>query len=108
MNLKNVKSLSLTTEDLKQEQITKIDVKLFVTNSCPQCVIAIDRIDKIVKSNDQIKIEIIDVTKGGNGAQDYDKLTETPYFLIQEKFVVPGTSSENYIRNVLTTVGASV
>lgn len=90
-------------EDSKKGRSTKIDVKLFVTNLCPQCVIAIDRIDKIVKDNYHINVEIIDVTKGGNSAQLYEKLTETPYFLIQDKFVVPGTSSESYIRKVLTT-----
>lgn len=92
-------------EDLKKERNTKIEVKLFVTHLCPQCAIAIDRIDKIVRNNNQIDVEIIDVTKGSNGAQQYEKLTDTPYFLIQEKYVVPGTSSESYIRSVLTTVG---
>ena len=101
MNSKNVKSSSLLKEDLKKEQNTKIDVKLFVTNLCPQCVIAIDRIDRIVKENNQIVVEIIDVTKGSNGAQQYEKLANTPYFLIRGKYVVPGTSSESYIRNVL-------
>ena len=95
-------------EDLKLEQITKIDVKLFVTYLCPQCVIAIDRIDSIVKDNNRINVEIVNLTKDSIGAQQYEKLTATPYFIIQEKYVVPGTSSENYIRKVLTTVGATV
>lgn len=108
MNFKNVKSSSLPKEDSKKERSSKIDVKLFVTNFCPQCVIAIDRIDKIVKDNYYINVEIIDVTKGGNGAQLYEKLSETPYFLIQDKFVVPGTSSESYIRKVLTSAVVGV
>ena len=108
MNSKNVKSSSLLKEDLKKERNTKIDVKLFVTNLCPQCVIAINRIDRIAKDNDHIDVEIIDVTKGGNGAQQYEKHTDTPYFLIKGIYVVPGTSSENYIRNVLMAVGAMV
>ena len=91
-------------EDLKREQNTKIDVKLFVTHLCPQCVIAIDRIDKIVKNNKQIDVEIVNVTNGSIGAQKYEKLTDTPYFLIQEKYVVPGTSSKEYLLNVLTKV----
>ena len=95
-------------EDLKKERNTKIDVKLFVTNLCPQCVIAIDRIDRIVKENNHIDFEIINVTNGGNDARQYEKLTDTPYFLIQGKYVVPGTSSENYIRNVLITAGVTL
>lgn len=95
-------------EDLKREQNTKIDVKLFVTNLCPQCVIAIDRIDRIAKNNKQIDVEIVNVSNGNAAAQQFEKLTDTPYFLIQEKYVVPGTSSENYILNVLKTVGATV
>jgi len=79
-----------------------------VTNSCPQCVIAIDRIDRIVKDINRVDVEIINVTKSGNGAQQYEKLTDTPYFLIQETYVVPGTSSESYIRNVLLIVGVAV
>ena len=108
MNSKNVKSSSLLREDLKKERNTKIDVKLFVTNLCPQCVITIDRIDRIAKDNDNIDVEIIDVTKRGNGTQQYEMLTDTPYFLIKGIYVVPGTSSENYLRNVLMTVGATV
>ena len=96
------------TEDLKIELITKIDVKLFVTYLCPQCVIAIDRINRIVRDKNLINVEIVNLSKGSIGAQQYDKLTDTPYFLIQEKYVVPGTYSENYIRKVLTTVGATV
>ncbi len=108
MNSKSVKSSSLMKEDLRIERITKIDVKLFVTNMCPQCAIAIDRIDKIVKDDDRINVEIIDVTKGSIGAHQYERLTDTPYYLVQELFVVPGTSSEDYIRNVLATVGEKV
>ena len=90
-----------TKEDSKSEQRSKIEVKLFVTNLCPQCVIAIDRINLIRRENDQIYLEIIDVTKGRNGYKQFEKLAETPYYLIKEKFVVPGTSSENYLRKVL-------
>ncbi|MCH8272860.1 MAG: hypothetical protein IIB41_06355 [Candidatus Marinimicrobia bacterium] len=79
-----------------------------MTNLCPQCVIAINRIDRIAKDNDHIEVEIIDVTKGSNGAQQYEKHAYTPYFLIKGTYIVPGTSSENYIRNVLMTVGATV
>ena len=95
-------------KDLKAEQNSKIDVKLFVTNLCPQCVIAIDRIDRITKDNKQIDVEIVNLTKGSIEAQRYEKLTDIPYFLIQEKYIVPGTSSESYILNVLTTVGTTV
>ena len=108
MNSKNVKSSFLLKEDLKKERNTKIDVKLFVTNLCPQCVIAIDRIDRIVKDNNHIDVDIINLTNGGNDAQQFEKLTDTPYFLIQGKYVVPGTSSESYIRNMLTTVRVTV
>jgi len=94
-------------EDLKLEQNSKIEVKLFVTYLCPQCMIAIDRIDRITKDNKHIDVEIVNVTNGSIGAQQYEKLTDTPYFLIQDKYIVPGTSSETYIRNVLTTVGAT-
>ena len=95
-------------EGLKREQNTKIDVKLFVTNLCPQCVIAIDRIDRIARNNKQIDVEIVNVSNGSAGAQQFEKLTDTPYFLIQGKYVVPGTSSENYILNALKTAGATV
>jgi len=95
-------------EDLKREQNTKIDVKLFVTNLCPQCVIAIDRIERIAKNNKQINVEIVKVLNGNTADQQFEKLTDTPYFLIQEKYVVPGTSSENYILNVLKRAGATV
>ena len=94
-------------EDLKLKQNSNIDVKLFVTYLCPQCIIAIDRIDRIVRDNIHIDVEIVNVTKGSIGARQYEKLADTPYFLIQGKYVVPGISSENYIRNVLTTVGAT-
>ncbi|TFB12274.1 hypothetical protein E3V33_05665 [Candidatus Marinimicrobia bacterium MT.SAG.4] len=95
-------------EDSKSEQNTKIDVKLFVTNLCPQCVIAIDRIDRIARNNKQIDVEIVNVSNGSAAAQQFEKLTDTPYFLIQEKYVVPGTSSVNYILNVLKTAGATI
>jgi len=108
LNSKNAKSLSLLKEDLKNERNTKIDVKLFVTHLCPQCVIAINRIDRIARDDNYIDVEIINVTKGGNGAQQYEMLTNTPYFFIQGIYVVPGTSSENYIRNVLATVALTV
>ena len=105
--LSDLKLSSLVKEDLKKERNTKIDVKLFVTNLCPQCVIAIDRIDRIVEDNSHIDVEIINVANGGINAQQYEKLTATPYFLIQGKYVVPGTSSESYIRNVLITAGVT-
>ncbi len=91
----------LTKEDSKSEQRSKIEVKLFVTKLCPQCAIAIDRIDLLRRENDQIYLEIIDVTKDSNGYKRFERLAETPYYLIKEKFVVPGTSSKNYLRKVL-------
>ena len=108
MNSRNVKSSSLLKEDLKKGRNTRIDVKLFVTHLCPQCVIAINRIHRIARYNNYIDVEVINVTKGGNGAQQYEMLTNTPYFFIQGIYVVPGTSSENYIRNVLATVALTV
>ena len=36
-----------------------------------------------------------------------EKIADPPYFLIQGKFVVPGTSSENYIENILKRAYAS-
>ena len=84
-----------------------IDVKLFITNLCPQCVIAIGRIDKISSEFPNLNVNVINITSGTTDSKIYERLTPTPYYLINDKYVVPGTSSENYIRNILHTTIAT-
>ena len=54
-----------------------------------------------------LDVAIIDVTKRHGASLGFDKLTGTPYYLIEEKYVVPGTSTENYVRNVIKTASTS-
>lgn len=54
-----------------------------------------------------LDVDVIDITKRNGSALGFDKLTDTPYYLIEEKYVVPGTSSENYVRNVIKTASLS-
>ena len=74
-----------------------------MTRSCPQCAIAINRIRKISHVLKNLDVAVIDVTKRNGSKLGFDKLTDTPYYLIEEKYVVPGTSSEDYVKNVIKT-----
>ena len=81
-----------------------IEVKLFVTELCPQCAIAINRIKKIAKEIKAINLVIINFSNPNNGCNKYERLAVMPYYLINENFVVPGTSSKAYIINVIKSV----
>ena len=48
-----------------------------------------------------LDVAVIDISKRNGSRLGFDKLTDTPYYLIEEKYVVPGTSSENYVKNVI-------
>ncbi|MCH7619343.1 MAG: hypothetical protein IH880_06185 [Candidatus Marinimicrobia bacterium] len=48
-----------------------------------------------------LDVAVIDVTKRNGSKLGFDNLTDTPYYLIEEKYVVPGTSSENYVKNAI-------
>lgn len=87
----------------KTEQRSKVQVKLFITEMCPQCAIAIKRIKDLTKETDTIKLDIINFSKLNNSNNNIKKLAVTPYYVINEKFVVPGTSSKKYIEGVIQT-----
>lgn len=87
--------------DSKKELHSKVQVKLFVTELCPQCVIAIKRIEEIVEEIKEIDLDIINFSNLNNGNKKIKKLAATPYFVIDEKFVVPGTSSKIYIEDII-------
>ena len=80
---------------------SKIEVELFVTEKCTQCVIAIKRIKEITVEIEAINLNIVNVSNLNNGKNNFKKLAVTPYYLINEKFVVPGTSSKVYIESVI-------
>ncbi len=54
-----------------------------------------------------LDVDIIDISKRNGSSLGFDKLTDTPYYLIEEKYVVPGTSSENYVKNVIKNASIS-
>lgn len=85
----------------KAEQQSKVQVKLFVTEKCPQCAIAVKRINELAKEIDSIKLDIINFSKLNNSNNNIEKLAVTPYYIIEEKFVVPGASSKKYIESVI-------
>ena len=85
----------------KTEQRYKVQVQLFITETCPQCSIAIKRIKDLTKETDTIKLDIINFSKLNNSNNNIKKLAVTPYYVIDEKFVVPGTSSKKYIEGVI-------
>ena len=85
----------------KTELRSKIQVKLFITETCPQCAIAITRIEEIAKDNEEINLDIINFSKLNNSNNNIKKLAVTPYYVIDEKFVVPGASSKKYIESVI-------
>ena len=87
----------------KPEQRSKVQVKLFITELCPQCTIAIKRIKELTKETDTINLDIINFSKPNNSNNNIKKLAVTPYYVIDEKFVVPGTSSKKYIEGVIQT-----
>ena len=74
----------------KTEHRPKIQVKLFITEMCPQCAIAITRIEEIAKDIEEINLDIINFSKLNNSNNNIKKLAVTPYYVIDEKFVVPG------------------
>ncbi len=88
---------------LKTEQRSKVQVKLFITELCPQCAIAIKRIEDLAIETDTIELDIINFSKLNNSNNNIKKLAVTPYYVIDEKFVVPGTSSKEYIEGVIQT-----
>lgn len=88
---------------LKREQRSKVQVKLFIIEMCPQCTIAIKRIKDLTKETDTINLDIINFSKLNNSNNNIKKLAVTPYYVIDEKFVVPGTSSKKYIEGVIQT-----
>lgn len=87
----------------KTEHRSKVQIKLFITEMCPQCAIAIKRIKDLTKETDTIKLDIINFSKLNNSNNNIKKLAVTPYYVIDEKFVVPGTSSKKYIQGVIQT-----
>jgi len=87
----------------KAELRSKVQIKLFVTELCPQCTIAINRIKDLAKEMDAIKLDIINLSKLNNSNNNIKKLAVTPYYVINEKYVVPGTSSKKYIEGVIQT-----
>lgn len=87
----------------KSEQRYKVQVQLFITEMCPQCTIAINRIKDLAIETDTFKLDIINISKLNNSNNNIKKLAVTPYFVINEKFVVPGTSSKKYIKGVIQT-----
>ena len=50
-----------------------------------------------------LEVDVVDISKRNGSTLGFDKLTGTPYYLIDDKYVVPGTSSENYVRNAIKT-----
>ena len=50
-----------------------------------------------------LEVDVVDISKRNGSTLGFDKLTDTPYYLIDDKYVVPGTSSENYVRNAIKT-----
>jgi len=87
----------------KTEQRSKVQVQLFITETCPQCSIAIKRIKNLAKEMVTIKLDIINFSKLNNSNNNIKKLAVTPYYVIDEKFVVPGTSSKKYIKGIIET-----
>lgn len=85
----------------KAELQSKIQVKLFITEMCPQCAIAKKRIEEIAKDIEEINLDIINFSKLNNSNNNIKKIAVTPYYIIDEKFVVPGASSKKYIESVI-------
>lgn len=85
----------------KTELRSKIQVKLFITEMCPQCAIAINRIEEIAKDIAEINLDVINFSKLTKSNNNIKKLAVTPYYIIDEKFVVPGASSKKYIESVI-------
>ncbi len=56
---------------------------------------------------ENLDVAVIDISKRNGSSLGFDKLTDTPYYLIEEKYVVPGTSSENYVKNVIKNASIS-
>ena len=54
-----------------------------------------------------LDVAVIDISKGNGSTLGFDKLTDTPYYLIEDKYVVPGTSTEKYVRDVIRTASTS-
>ena len=88
---------------MKTELQTKIQVKLFVTELCPQCAIAIKRIKAIALEMKAINLDIINLSNFKKGHDKFEPLVDTPYYVIAEKFVVPGASGKKYIKDVINS-----
>ena len=82
---------------------SKIVVKLFITEQCPQCTIAIQRIKEIALEMEAIKLDIINFSNLSKGSDKIKPLAVTPYYVINEKFVVPGASTKKYIKSVISS-----
>ena len=104
MNLKNEKSSSSMRKDSAKEQSPNINVKLFVTHLCPQCYIATDRIQQIVSENPSIDLDVINISEIDKSDRAENFRTITPYYLIEDKYIVPGTASADYLKNVIKSI----
>ncbi|MCW4004317.1 MAG: thioredoxin family protein [Candidatus Bathyarchaeota archaeon] len=91
---KGTTDLSDKTKQILSDVKSPVDIKVFVTLTCPHCPVAATVAHKLAIENDMIRAEVIDATEYPDLAMKYNVIG-TPKIVINEKIEFVGAFNED-------------